>query len=290
MAVRVNGELISDERFYREFLAISGGLTPEQMQQRSPADYRRAQELAERNVLRAVLLRQLAHREALAVTEKEIEEERRAVWGSAANQSCGAGVMDEMAERAAVRKAERHITRHVPRPSRAEIEAIYRGNPGTFTLPERWLVSHIVRLAEDEAERQAARGTLTIAAGDLKRGKSFAAVAERHSDCKGNGGSMGWISRGNMVPEFEEAVFILRPRKFSEIFQTPFGLHIALVQEHKPAGLQPLEEIRADLARRIFDDRRQATLDQALHDIFSGAEIQLISQPERSVASGEIVR
>lgn len=195
-----------------------------------------------------------------------------------------------MAERAAVRKAERHLTRHVPRPSRQETEAIYRGNPAMFTLPERWLVSHIIRLAENEAERQAGRETLLHADEDLKRGKPFATVAERYSDCKGNGGALGWISRGSMVAAFEENVFTLRPKKPSEIFETPFGLHIALVQDHKAAGLQPLNEIRADLARRIFDDRRLSALDQALQAIFNGAEIQFIHEPERSVASGEKVQ
>ena len=290
MALRVNGELIGDERFYREFLAVSGGLTPEQMQQRSSADYQQAQEMAERSALRAVLLRQLARHEAIPVTEQEIEEERRSAWGSAANQFSGVGIDDEMAERAVVRKAERHITRHVPRPSRLEVEAIYRSNPANFTLPERWLVSHIILLAENEAERQAGRETLVRAEDDLKRGKPFAAVAERYSDCKGSGGALGWLARGQMVAEFEENVFTLRPKKPSSIFETPFGLHIALVQDHRPAGTQPLEEIRADLARRIYDDRRQRALDQALHAMFNGAQIELVSEPERSVASGEKVQ
>ncbi|AFL88491.1 parvulin-like peptidyl-prolyl isomerase [Terriglobus roseus DSM 18391] len=290
MALRVNGELISDERFYREFLAVSGGLTPEQMQQRSPADYTQAQEVAERSVLRAVLLRQLAAQENLIVTEQEIEEERRLVWGSTANQSCGAGVMDEMAERATVRKAERHITRYVPRPGRQEVETIYRGNAAVFTLPERWLVSHIICLAETDEERQAAKATLTRAAEELKRGKPFATVADRYSDCKGNGGALGWISRDDMVPAFEETVFNLKPKKPSDIFETPFGLHIALVRDHKAAGLQPLDEIRADLARRIFDDRRIAVLDQALQAIFQNADIQMIDEPQRNVARGERVQ
>jgi hypothetical protein len=260
------------------------------MQQRSPADYRHAQELAERNVLRAVLLRQVALQENLTVTAQEIEEERRSVWGSAANDSCGTGVREEMAERAAVRKAERHLTRHVPRPSRQEVEAIYRSNPAMFARPERWLVSHIICLAENEQEKQAATGTLARAAEDLKRGKPFAAVAERYSDCKGSGGSLGWIVRGQMVSEFDQNVFTLRSRESSEIFETPFGLHIAMVQDHKPAGVQPLDEIRADLARSVFDDRRQGVLDQALHEIFRGSVVQVVEEPERSVASGEKVR
>jgi hypothetical protein len=290
MALRVNGELVSDERFYREFLSLTGGLTPQQVEQRSVADFRQAQQLTERNVLRAVLLRQFALAEGLTVTDAEIEEERRALWRSTANQSCGTGITEEMTERAAIRRAERHLTRHVPRPSRQEVQRIYQDNPSMFHQPERWLVSQIVRLAEGEEERQAAREALAPALDELRRGKPFAVTAERYSDCKGGGGTLGWLMRGDTVPEFEENVFLLNRRRVSDIFETTFGLHIAIVQDYKPAGLQPLDEIRLELARRIFDDRRQSVLDQALEEIFRGATVQVVNEPMRSVADGEKVR
>jgi peptidyl-prolyl cis-trans isomerase C len=290
MGLRINGEVASDERFYREFLRVSGGRTPQQMQQVSPEEFAEVQQAAERNVIRAVLLCQLARREGIAVTAEETEQERRAAWGSAANQSCGVGVHEDMAESALCSKAERHLTRHVPRPGRQEVESFYRSRPSLFMLPERWLVSHIVRLAESESERVAAREVLERAAEDLRRGKAFSAVADRYSDCRGNGGSLGWIERGSMVEEFEAAVFALEKRKASAVFETPFGLHIGLLADHKPSGLQPLEDVRTELARRMFEDRRRALVEQSLMGMYRDAQIETVHEPERSVAAGEKVQ
>ncbi len=290
MAVRVNGEIISDERFHREFVEISGGRTPQQVQEQAPMEYHRMLQTAERNTLRVVLLHQLAVSEGITATDEEAGEERRSTWGSAANQSCGIGITADMMSRLMVKKAEQYLTRHVQRPDRREVESVYRNNSAAFTLPERWLVSHIVQIAETEAERVRATDVLKQAENELKRGKSFVAVADRYSDCKGNGGSLGWISRGMMVPEFEAQVFALEQRKLSDIFETTFGLHLAMLHDWKPAGVQPLDEVRTDLARHIFEERKQVLLNQITEDLMRRAEIEMLPEPERSIAAGERVQ
>lgn len=289
MAFLLNGEHISNERLYREFLLLSGGRTPEQVQQQPGVDIRRLQEDAERSAVRSALLLQFARQEKLAVTPEEVEAERRAAWGSAANQSCGAGVTDDMAERALLRKVERHLTRHVQRPGRQELEAMYRANSRAFTLPERWLVAHIVRLAENGGEREAAREVLAVVARELAAGKPFAAMADKYSNCKGNAGSLGWITRGSMAPDFEEKVFSLAVKQPSEIFETVFGLHIAVVWDHKTEGVQPFDDVRADLARQILEERRQAVLHQTVDNLYRSASLQVVDEPERNVAKSERV-
>lgn len=290
MAIRVNGEIISDERFHREFVELSGGRTPQQVQEQAPMEFHRLLQTAERNTLRAVLLHQLAVAEGITASAEESEEERRSTWGSAANQSCGIGITSDMISRLIVKKVERHLTRHVQRPDRREVESIYRNNPAAFTLPERWLVSHIVRIAETEAERAEATEVLKQAESELKRGKSFAAVADRYSDCKGNGGSLGWISRGTMVPEFEAKVFTLERRKLSDIFETTFGLHLAILHDSKPAGLQPLDEVRTDLARHIFEERKQVLLNQITEDLIRRADIEMLPDSKHDVTAREKVQ
>jgi hypothetical protein len=285
MAVRVNGEVVSDERFHREFVTLSGGRTPQQVQQQSPMEYQSLIQRAEHEAFRSVLFHQLAIAEGITVTTEEAEEERRSSWGSAANESCGIGISSDMTMRLMVRKVQQYLTRHVPRPDRREVEAVYRNNPAAFALPERWLVSHIICMAETDAERDQATQVLQQAQRDLAKGKAFASVADHYSDCKGNGGSLGWISRGTMVPEFEAAVFILERRKLSNIFATTFGMHLAMLHDYKPAGLQPLEEIRTDLARRIFEERKQQLLHQIADDLMRRAEIEML--PE---ATGENIQ
>jgi parvulin-like peptidyl-prolyl isomerase len=63
---------------------------------------------------------------------------------------------------------------------------------------------------------------------DLKRGKDFAELARGHSDGPSGpkGGDLGRFTRGQMVPEFDQAVFNLKPGEVSGVVETQFGYHI----------------------------------------------------------------
>ena len=63
-------------------------------------------------------------------------------------------------------------------------------------------------------------------------GGDFAAIAKAESDDTGtgqNGGSLGTFSKGQMVPEFEQAAFTMAVGQLSEPVKTKFGYHIIRV-------------------------------------------------------------
>lgn len=64
---------------------------------------------------------------------------------------------------------------------------------------------------------------------ELRAGKEMEAVANELSATFA--GDLGWVSRGQTVPEFEEAAFSLEPGEISEPVQTDFGWHIIEVLE-----------------------------------------------------------
>lgn len=67
-------------------------------------------------------------------------------------------------------------------------------------------------------------------------GKDFAQLAKEYSMCpsgKRNGGDLGFFSRGQMVPEFDQAAFSLSKGDLSEPVQTDFGWHLIQVTDVK---------------------------------------------------------
>lgn len=70
---------------------------------------------------------------------------------------------------------------------------------------------------------------------DVKHGKDFAEVAKAKSLCpsKKQGGDLGWFGRNQMVKEFEQAAFALKPKEISKPIKTQFGWHVIEVVDVK---------------------------------------------------------
>ncbi|MGA2435589.1 MAG: peptidyl-prolyl cis-trans isomerase [Bryobacteraceae bacterium] len=104
----------------------------------------------------------------------------------------------------------------------------------------------------------------------MKGGADFAELAKKNSEDPGsaaNGGDLGWIQRGQTVPEFEKAAFTLAPKDLSGIIKTQYGFHIVQVLEKQEARLRPFEEVKgqieAELRRQAGRDNLDRLMDQA---------------------------
>lgn len=161
--------------------------------------------------------------------------------------------------------------------------SIYRANPKRFTVPEQVRARHILLRPADDAQSMAEK-LLT----ELKGGADFVAMAQKYSadtSSAAKGGDLGFFGRDRMVPEFDKAVFSLTtPGELSGVVKTEFGFHIIKLEEVRPAGLRPFEEVRDTLRRetttKITNDIRmreharvlnQATVDKAAIEAYSAA-------------------
>jgi peptidyl-prolyl cis-trans isomerase D len=89
--------------------------------------------------------------------------------------------------------------------------------------------------------------------------KNFASMAKKHTDeaaGKTSGGSLGWFSKGRMVPEFEKTAFSLKTGEISQPVKTSFGYHIIYVEGKKAAKEAKLADHETKLATELIQKDR----------------------------------
>ncbi|HWS70472.1 MAG TPA: peptidylprolyl isomerase, partial [Thermoanaerobaculia bacterium] len=93
----------------------------------------------------------------------------------------------------------------------------------------------------------------------------FADAAKKYSEdgSAQSGGDLGWAGRGAYDPAFEEAAFNLRKGTMSGIVKSAFGYHLILVEDKKPAGVEPFEAAQRGI-REFLIGQHQAEVIQAV--------------------------
>jgi len=138
---------------------------------------------------------------------------------------------DQIREQLLAREMTTTITKNIT-VTPAEIRRFYNKIPAD-SLPfysSDVEVAQIVRVAKvSNAQKDEARRKLTGLRERILRGENFNELAMKHSEdpsAQYNGGEMGYVGRGAMVPEFEAQAFKLKIGEISQPFESPFGFHI----------------------------------------------------------------
>jgi parvulin-like peptidyl-prolyl isomerase len=76
-----------------------------------------------------------------------------------------------------------------------------------------------------------------------------------------------------MVEEFEEVIDALAPGEVSEIFETPFGFHLARLDDRRPERSKDLEEVRDEITRELLETNRDGAFKDFLNGLREKAEI-----------------
>jgi parvulin-like peptidyl-prolyl isomerase len=257
MSLIINGEVVSDDVIREEMRVLRPHLQ-DAMAGTDPLEIEmRLREWSKENVIERVLLRQEARKQPLpsgCVTPPSDEQ-----------------LMTQLMERIAAGVSPL-------RPKQA-LE-YYKKHKDRFDAPEMVRVRHIVKNIDENQTEEAALEAIRNAQRELA-GNDFAAVADRYSDCAGNGGDLGYFPRGEMVPEFEDVVFALGAGETSDIFRTPFGLHIARLEDRRPAGIRRFEEVRQDIENQLNAERRQEALERFLDGLRASAEVREVKQAQQ---------
>lgn len=171
------------------------------------------------------------------------------------------------------------------------VQSWYDKNTAKFSTQARAKVRHILlRLAPDAApaDVKKAEDLMKDIATQLTKGADFAALAAKHSQDEGtaqNGGNLDWISPGDTVPPFNDAIFstsgAMKPGDTSKPVRTDFGLHIIKVDEVQPAVTKPLKDVEQDVREALAELEGTEKIREALDLII---EANILGKPLPEVA------
>ena len=181
------------------------------------------------------------------------------------------------------------------------VEHYYREHAKEFEESRRVRASHVlVHVPEtggSEGEDKA-RAKVADVIRRLKAGDDFAKLAKENSEDPGSaptGGDLGWVGRGEMVPQFEQALFALKKGEISpEPVRTPFGFHAIKVVDVREGGQKPLKDVAAQIRDRLQAEAADKVMTARAEEIrpkllvakdFAGAAKELgLAASESSVA------
>ena len=159
----------------------------------------------------------------------------------------------------------------------AEARKLYEGMVGAAKPEEEVSARHILVESKDKARDLYEK---------LAHGSDFAQLAKEHSKDPGSkdqGGELGFFTRGQMVPQFEEAAFKLGKGEVGEPFQSQFGWHIVRVDDRRQRPVPRFEAIKERMVADMIHKKAQ----QIAGDLRGKAQIEYIDPEIKSAIETE---
>lgn len=135
---------------------------------------------------------------------------------------------------------------------------------------------HILLRTDAGRSKAEARSLAQQLVSRIRDGADFAELAGQYSEGPSGkeGGSLGWVSRGDMVPGFEEAIFAMSPGEVRGPVETQYGIHVVQVTDKRDKEIDPDNQRRA--AREALRTRKtRERMDQWLRQLRAQAYIDI---------------
>ena len=163
-----------------------------------------------------------------------------------------------------------------------DLRSYYDQHRDQYRVPEQVKVSHILiktplpgpdGKVDDKGVVEAQRRAEDLLK-QLKAGAKLEDLAKKYSEDPGSakqGGSLGWIGKGQTVPEFEKTAFSLPKGQISDLVKSSYGFHIIRVDDKQEAHVKTLDEVKAEIepilkhqkGQQVAQKRAEALLKQA---------------------------
>ena len=283
----VNSELIMLSDVKREFETEQERLSREHpggdlAQRLKTAEYMALTKLIERR-----LQLQEAKAKKVEVSDLEVKQalEQMKRQGSPLNSTNPNDLQTVRDQLLLMRVIDQHIRGNIT-VGDSELKRYYQAHRDRFALPEEYHLSQILiqpRTSDGLAE---ALTKARQAMDDLKRGDKFEDVATRYSDGANalQGGRLGLVRQGELIPTIEQAVTHLVPGGVSDIIESPEGIQILRMDDRTPKRFRPYEEVRREIQEQVYQQKSEDMYQSWLMELKNKAYIEIKFQHDGSTA------
>lgn len=269
MAIRVNGEVIPEQAMEYELGRLIRFFSQYMSAEEIRAQMAILKDKARDQAIGAKLLIDEASRLDIRVGVEDVDKSIAKIKKDSGGEEgfrmmLGKRGMTENDFRKSVEQGRRvdllvgRLTADVSDPTEDEMRAHFEQHKEEYRRAERAQIQHIlIRRPASAADVETARSRLQEIRQRILEGASFAEQAAAFSDCpsgKKTGGSLGWVSRGMLVPELDRKVFEMEDGEISEILESSLGLHVVRKTASDPGG----EATYAEAADKVREFLRHA--------------------------------
>ncbi len=149
---------------------------------------------------------------------------------------------------------------------------------GQQKIIDQWHTRHILISPSTALPADMAKQQIDTIYEKLRQGEDFATLASTYSKDPGsasNGGDLGWVSEGDMVPSFEAMMKKTSVNDYSVPFQSQFGWHILKVDEKRQKDVSDV--YRKNMAREVLYQRMAPqALDDWMQELRAQAYVKIM--------------
>jgi len=176
--------------------------------------------------------------------------------------------------------------------SERKIAKYYHENQKEFWESSQVRVKHILLLFEKDASekiRKEKNKQIKKILSELKEGKDFAEAAKEYSEdvSASLGGDVGFVKKGQMVPEFEKAVYRLKEGEISGVVETEYGYHIIKAEEIQKGRTIPFKDVKNKIKNILSTSKQESAYKAWISELRKSAFIEksLFEEPKEELNS-----
>jgi peptidyl-prolyl cis-trans isomerase C len=140
----------------------------------------------------------------------------------------------------------------------SDLELYYKMHPDEFKHADLVKVKDILLSTKpdmSDAERSKTKAKAEYVLKKIQDGEKFEKLASKYSDdvrSKANGGDLGYIQRGRLPKDLDDAAFSMKPGEVSGVVKTTAGYIIIKAEEKIAAGVWPLDKVKSEVREKVL--------------------------------------